>query len=141
MRTLILALALAYGPVFAADSVPAPAAPATPTSTPSTPTAATPKARDIRFIVIHSPGPAWVASKSMFEQPGLGAHIAHYRQWLQEGKLVLGGPMMTGAGGGMMIPEAGIGEDEVKRHAAADPAVQSGLLTFEVRPWLIGMKK
>ncbi len=97
--------------------------------------------RDLRHLVIHSPGPAWVAGRSPFEQPGIQAHIAHYRQWQQQGKLVLGGPFMDGGAGGMMLPEAGIPLDEVEAFAKADPAVQSGLLKVEVRPWLIGMRK
>jgi len=98
-------------------------------------------ARDTRYLVVHRPGPAWVAGKSPFEQPGIGEHIAHYRQWQQQGKLVLGGPFMDGAAGGMMIPEAGLSEAEVREFAAADPAVKSGLLLVELRPWLIGMRK
>jgi hypothetical protein len=40
----------------------------------------------------------------------------------------------------MMIPTAGVDEAEVRRFAAEDPAVRSGLLQVEVRPWLIGMR-
>lgn len=98
-------------------------------------------ARDVRYVVLHRPGPAWVAGKPLFEQAGLAEHIAHYRQWQQQGKLVLGGPYMDATAGGMMIPEAGLSETEVREFAAADPAVKSGLLLAEVRPWMIGMKK
>jgi hypothetical protein len=41
----------------------------------------------------------------------------------------------------MMIPEPGITREEMEQFAAADPSVQSGLLTYEVRQWLVGMKK
>ncbi|MGM9513977.1 YciI family protein [Roseateles sp. DB2] len=95
--------------------------------------------QDVRFVVFHTPGPAWQADRSVFEQPGIRAHIAHYRQWLEAGKLQLGGPHLDARGGGMMIPAAGIPEDEIRRFAEADPAVQSGLLRVVVRPWLIGM--
>ena len=57
------------------------------------------------------------------------------------GKLELGGPFMDSAAGGMMIPAAGLGEDEIRKFAQDDPAVRSGLLRAEVRPWLIGMRK
>lgn len=97
--------------------------------------------RDIRFVVIHLPGPAWQVGKSPFEQPGIQDHVAHYRQWQQQGKLLLGGPFMDGAAGGMMLPSAGLTEAEVRAFASADPAVQSGLLRFELRPWLIGMRQ
>jgi len=97
--------------------------------------------RDIRFVVIHHPGPKWVEGKSIFEQPGLEAHIEHYRKLLAEGKLMVGGPFLDDDGGGMMIPEPGTSREEIATFAEADPAVRSGLLTFEVRPWLVGMRR
>lgn len=97
--------------------------------------------KDIRHVVFHRPGPAWLAGKNMFEQPGIREHVAHYHQWLAEGKLELGGPHLDATGGGMMVPVAGIPEAEVTRFASDDPAVKSGTLVAEVRPWLIGMSK
>jgi uncharacterized protein YciI len=95
--------------------------------------------KDIRFVVFHKTGPRWLAGKTLFEQPGVMDHIAHYKKLLEAGKLALGGPHVDDAGGGMMIPAAGVTESEIAAFAAEDPAVMSGLLTFEVRPWLIGM--
>ena len=66
-------------------------------------------------------------------------HVAHYRQWLDSGRLLLGGPFLDEAGGGMMIATKSVGAGELAEFAAADPAVQSGLLVCEVRPWLVGM--
>lgn len=99
------------------------------------------KVQDTRYVVFHRPGPAWLPGKGMFEQPGVRAHVAHYRQWLEAGKLELGGPHLDAAGGGMMIPVASLAQDEVQRFASEDPAVKDGTLSFEVRPWLIGMSK
>lgn len=95
--------------------------------------------KDIRFVVFHRPGPKWDSGKSMFDQVGVREHVEHYRELLAEGKLSLGGPHVDAAGGGMMIPAADVPEGEVRRFAEADPAVRSGLLIAEVRPWLIGM--
>lgn len=95
--------------------------------------------KDIRYVVFHRPGPAWLPGKSLFEQAGVLAHVQHYRQWLEAGKLALGGPHLDAAGGGMMVPAAGVSQEEVERFAAEDPAVQDGTLLVEVRPWLIGM--
>ncbi|MCV2348776.1 YciI family protein [Paucibacter sp. Y2R2-4] len=97
-------------------------------------------ARDIRYVVFHRPGPNWQADKSLFEQPGLQDHIAHYRQLLAAGKLALGGPHLDEQAGGMMIPAAGLSEQEIRAFAMDDPAVKSGLLRVEIRPWLIGMR-
>ena len=98
-------------------------------------------ARDVRHVILHTPCPAWIAGKSPFEQPGIQEHVAHYRQLLQQGKLALGGPFLDGAAGGMMISEPGIPEQELIAFAQADPAVKSGLLRADVRPWLIGMRR
>lgn len=97
--------------------------------------------RDIRFVVIHSPGPRWDAAKSMFEQDGVQAHVDHYRQLLRLGKLMAGGPFLDDRGGGMMIPAPGVPEQEIRQFAQDDPAVRSGLLRAEVRPWLIGLQQ
>lgn len=102
---------------------------------------AAPPKRDMRYVIIHSPGPRWDAGKGIFEQPGLQAHINHYRKLLAEGKLLLGGPFMDGQGGGMMLPTAGQSEKELREFAQEDPAVKDGLLTVQVRPWLIGMRQ
>jgi uncharacterized protein YciI len=105
-----------------------------PSTTPASP-------RDVRYVVFHHPGPSWLPGKSMFEQAGVREHVEHYRKLLLAGKLALGGPHLDDRGGGMMITTSGVPESEVKQFAAEDPAVKSGLLTFEVRPWLVGMNQ
>ena len=97
--------------------------------------------RDIRFVIIHTPGPQWQPDRSMFEQRGVAEHIAHFRQLLDAGKLELGGPFLDAVAGGMMIPAEGVPEADIVAFANADPAVVSGLLRVAVRPWMVGMKK
>ncbi|MET0346815.1 MAG: YciI family protein [Casimicrobiaceae bacterium] len=97
--------------------------------------------RDLRFVVMHHAGPKWAPDVPLFEQDGLQAHIDHYRMLFAEGKLALGGPFLGPGAVGMMIAELGVTREEIEEFAAADPSVQSGLLTFEVRQWLVGMKK
>jgi uncharacterized protein YciI len=92
-------------------------------------------------VVVHSPGPAWKAGVPAFEQEGLQLHVAHYAELLKQGKLVMGGPFLDAKSGGMMIAEAGVTEQELRAFAADDPAVKSGLLAFEVRPWLAGLRR
>ena len=111
---------------------------ATPGTSAPVPSAST---RDVRYVVMHTPGPRWEAGKGMFDQPGIRDHVEHYRKWLQAGKLDLGGPHLDARGGGMMIPVAGLALDEITKFAEEDPAVKSGLLVAVVRPWLIGMRK
>lgn len=97
--------------------------------------------QDVRYVVFHRPGPNWQPGKSLFEQDGVMDHVAHYRTLLEAGKLELGGPHLDAAGGGMMIPVAGMTEDAVVGFANDDPAVKNGLLIAEVRPWLVGMSR
>jgi uncharacterized protein YciI len=97
--------------------------------------------RDIRYVVVHLPGPNWKAGLPFFEQEGVPAHAEHYRKLLAEGKLAMGGPFLDANECGMMIPEANLDEAEIVAFANADPAVAPGLLRAEVRPWLVGMKK
>ena len=93
-----------------------------------------------QFVVFHEPGPRWRRGVAPFEQEGLQAHVDHYRELLNNGKLALGGPFLDDGGGGMMIAASGVGGDELAAFAAADPTVASGLLTFRIRPWLVGMR-
>ena len=96
--------------------------------------------RDIRYVVVHAPGPRWKAGVPLFEQEGLQAHIEHYRALLAQGKLEMGGPFLDEHAGGMMIAAAGLARSDIEAMAQADPAVVSGLLRVAVREWLVGMK-
>lgn len=97
--------------------------------------------RETRYVIFHAAGPNWVPGKSLFEQDGVQDHVNHYRKLQGDGKLFMGGPFLDGAGGGMMIGEEGIPAQELIEFAQADPAVKTGLLTAELRPWLVGMKR
>ena len=97
--------------------------------------------KDIRFVVIHHAGPKWAPDVPLFEQNGLQAHIDHFRAMFADGRLTMGGPFFDPGAVGMMIPEAGVTREEIDAFAAADPSVKSGLLTYQIRQWLVGMKK
>jgi len=94
---------------------------------------------DSHSVIFHRPGPAWQPGVPFFQQPGVHEHVAHYRQLLGTDKLVMGGPFLDAHAGGMMIAASGVDAAELSGFAAADPAVASGLLVYEVRPWLVGM--
>jgi uncharacterized protein YciI len=94
-----------------------------------------------RFVVFHSPGPNWQDGVDFREQPGVFDHVGHYAGFHEQAKLEMGGPFLTGQGGGMMIAAADVGQEELEAFAAADPAVTSGLLNYEVRPWLVAMTR
>lgn len=96
---------------------------------------------NVRCIVMHRPGPGWLPGVDFREQPSVMAHVLHYRKLFEEGKLEIGGPFLAPDKGGMMIPTPDMGRDALEQFAAADPAVQSGLLVAEVIEWYTPMKK
>ena len=102
---------------------------------------AVPPQPEIRYVIIHMPGPAWEKGVPPLEQKGLQEHVSHYAQLLTDGKLSLGGPFMDEVSGGMMIPEPGVSESEIRAFAQSDPAVKSGLLTYHIRPWMSALHK
>ena len=95
----------------------------------------------VRFVVIHRPGPAWQPGVDFREQPGVMEHVGHYAGLHADGKLELGGPFLTDDAGGMMVATSDVSEEELAAFAGSDPAVASGLLEFEVRPWYVAMKR
>lgn len=95
----------------------------------------------IRYIVIHTPGPAWQYGVDFREQPGVEDHVAHYLQLFEGGKLELGGPFLVQDSGGMMVTIKGVTYEDIDSFAAADPAVQVGLLLYEIRPWYTAMER
>lgn len=89
-------------------------------------------------MIAHLPGAAWVPGVPFREQPGVELHLGTMRGWLDSGRLVMGGPFLDEAGGGMAIVAFASLED-AEAAAHADPAVRAGLLEVQVRPWLMGM--
>jgi uncharacterized protein YciI len=94
----------------------------------------------IRQVVFHTPGPKWQSGLGLREQDGVREHVEHYLKFHQQGKLELGGPFLIQDAGGMMVATKDVSRDELEAFAAADPAVQSGLLLYEIRPWLTAME-
>lgn len=98
------------------------------------------KRPEIRVLIMHTKGPIWEEGVDFRKQKGVMDHITHYKKLHDQGKLELGGPFLDNSGG-MMITVPDVDLNEMKDFAAADPTVKSGLLKFEVKPWMIGMKK
>jgi uncharacterized protein YciI len=99
-----------------------------------------PNPRPVRYVVFHRPGPKWQDGVDFREQEGVGAHVQHYLKLHEPGKLELGGPFLLQDAGGMMVATKNVSQEELEGFAAADPAVQAGLLLYEIRPWLTVME-
>ena len=94
-------------------------------------------APNTHYVIFHRPGPQWQAGVDFREQPGIGEHAGYYAQLGQQGKVQLGGPFLVQDRGGMMVCTAAVSAEEAEAFASADPAVNSGLLTYEVAPWFV----
>ena len=97
-------------------------------------------ARPIRYVVLHKPGPKWQTGVDYRQQAGVNEHVQHYFKLHEQGKLQLGGPFLLQDAGGMMITTKDVSLEEIEAFAAEDPAVKSGLLIYEVRPWMTAME-
>jgi uncharacterized protein YciI len=102
--------------------------------------AASDDAPAIRFVAFHQPGPAWAPGVAFFEQASVQAHVMHYARALSEGHLESGGPFLDSSGG-MMVFMPGLERPAVEEIALRDPAVRSGLLTVEIKPWLAALSR
>lgn len=97
-------------------------------------------ARPIRFVIIHKPGPKWQSGVGYRQQEGVGEHVQHYLKLHEQGKLQLGGPFLLPDMGGMMVTTKEVSQEEIEAFAADDPAIKSGLLVYEIRPWMTAME-
>lgn len=84
------------------------------------------------YLVIYRPGPAWLAGKSVLEQP-LKEHGKYMLGLYIKGFMKLAGPLTDDAGGAVLLAVAD--ESEAKMIVAADPAVKSGIFVYEMHPW------
>lgn len=91
------------------------------------------------FVLMHRPGPAWVRGKSFRDQPGIGAHVGYMSGFLDQKKLVMGGPFLDDSGGMMLFDLPSI--EAARAIAGADPTVKSGLLEVHVKPWQVAMSQ
>jgi uncharacterized protein YciI len=94
----------------------------------------------IRFVAFHRPGPAWEGGTEFSEQSGVREHVAHYAAAMDAGHLERGGPFIDSSGG-MMVFALGVARSLAEEIAQSDPAVQSGLLLVDVRPWLAALTR
>lgn len=84
------------------------------------------------FIVIYKPGAAWIKGKPVTEQP-LAEH-GKYLLGLYKSKILrFAGPFGDDTGGAAVLEVSDA--SEAKNLIERDPAVTSGVMTYELRPW------
>jgi uncharacterized protein YciI len=67
-------------------------------------------------------------------------HVQHYVKLHEQGKLLHGGPFIDADAGGMIIAAEHVSREELEEFAVKDPAIQSGLLNYEVKTWYMAMR-
>jgi uncharacterized protein YciI len=87
------------------------------------------------FVIVQTPGPRWQLDRPFHEQHGIIEHVEYLANYLDQGKLVMGGPFLDDAGGIVVLRTRNI--EEAESIAQHDPAVRSGVLIAHVRPWLL----
>jgi uncharacterized protein len=88
------------------------------------------------FVVTEVSGPSWDASRARREQDGWDEHAAFMDALVDDGFVVLGGPI--GDGERVMLVVEAEDEDEVRRRFARDPWLPAGILEIaSIEPWTI----
>lgn len=92
------------------------------------------------WLVETARGPGWVPGRSRREQSGWDAHAAFMDRLVEDGLVVLGGPVGDLDGDEAFLVLDAPDEDEVRRRLADDPWVNGVLSIRSVRPWTIWLR-
>lgn len=84
------------------------------------------------FVFLYSPGPKWIAGKSVFEQP-LENHQAYMVRLTKDKTLITGGPFADDSGAMGIIQAENL--DRAWQVIELDPAVRDQVVTARVMPW------
>ena len=90
----------------------------------------------VRYVILHLPGPTWRPGVSALEQTGVAEHLQYLGAAFARGVIELAGPFLREDAGSMVILSEHSTELEALQLAQEDPGVRSGLIRFEIRPWL-----
>ena len=87
------------------------------------------------LVVLHRSGPEWDRAKPMEEQSGWEAHAAYMNGLVDEGLIVLGGPL---ADEYRVVHAVDAGSEEAVRAMwARDPWSETHLRVESIEPWTI----
>jgi uncharacterized protein YciI len=87
---------------------------------------------------LKAPRPDFAQTMTDEEREIMGRHAAHWQPYLEAGRMVVFGPVLTDTDSfGLAVVEAE-DEQEIRDFAAADPVVTTGTAQFEVGHMLAG---
>jgi uncharacterized protein YciI len=92
------------------------------------------------YLVERGKGPAWDHSRPRREQAGWDEHAAFMDALVDEGFVVLGGPIGDGDGENTLLVIDGEDEAQVRGRLAEDPWPQDLLTIESVRPWSVWLR-
>ncbi len=94
------------------------------------------------FVVISEQGAAWNSARSMRDQGQWSDHASFMNSLVDQGFVILGGPIKDGSIHKARLIVKSESEAEVRSRLAEDPWVQSGLLkTQSIEPWEVLLSK
>jgi uncharacterized protein YciI len=93
------------------------------------------------FLVKREHGPSWDASRLRREQRGWDAHAAFMDKLVEEGAIVLGGPVGEGDGDHTVIVFDAGSEAGVRALLTQDPWGEDMLRTASIEPWTIFLQR
>jgi uncharacterized protein YciI len=90
------------------------------------------------FLVITTRGPAWDTARGRREQAGWNEHAAFMDALVEQGTILLGGPLADPDGGDhtALLFQAG-SADEIRRRMAEDPWSDHLLRIHDVQEWTL----
>jgi uncharacterized protein YciI len=92
------------------------------------------------FLIREARGPAWDPQRGRREQAGWDAHAAFVDGLVEEGVLVLGGPIGDLDGEHALIVACAASEEEVRSRLADDPWADSILRIESIEPWTLWIR-
>ena len=87
------------------------------------------------LVVLRRSGPQWDAARTMEEQSGWPEHAVFMDRLVDEGVVVLGGPLADGVR--VVLAVEADSEEQVHKSLADDPWSGSHLVVDTVEPWTI----
>ena len=90
----------------------------------------------MHFAVMRKTGPAWDRGQDIDGQPEWTAHAAFMDALVEDGFIVLGGPVADRTR--FLFLVSADSEDDIRERLAADPWVPMGLLEIaSIEPWAV----
>jgi uncharacterized protein YciI len=96
---------------------------------------------DRYFLVLRGKGAAWDHSRGRREQVGWHEHAAFMDGLVEDGSVVLGGPIGEGEGEDTLQVMEAEDEQAVRACLAEDPWGEDMLVTKSVEPWQVWLRR